>query len=289
MYESLLPLLACPACKYESLIFKGHSKEGRLVEGTLACSQCTQQYPVEDEIAILVDPAQQGDEWHWEVDIESLETFAAFDTAYANSMPADVRSNRPLLISRMMHVANQSEGPIIDIATGRGVLLRELSLLLTHDHPLIGIDIDLKVLRGLQRFLRRGGLYEQVSLIAMDAKSLALRAGSMGTVTSWFGLNNVPEAQPALHQAERVLASGGKLVTSILNVRPDTPSHLLASDAGFADFLTEDAVRTCFAETTLTLKTLETITESLWPGNPYDALPLMGERFYHRLIIAQKQ
>ena len=289
MYESLLPLLACPACKHESLSFMGHSCEGRLVDGTLACSHCTQQYPVENEIAVLVDPAQHIDDWHWEVDIESLETFAAFDTAYANSMPADVRGNRPLLISRIMHVANQSEGPILDIATGRGVLLRELSLLLTNDYPLIGIDIDLKVLRGLQRFLRRAGLYEPVSLIAMDAKDIAFRAGSMGVVTSWFGFNNVPEAWPALQQAEAVLAPGGFLATSVLNVLPDSPSHLLASDAGFADFLTEDAVRASFAETSLTLKTLETITESLWPGNPYDALPLMGERFYHRLVIAQKQ
>lgn len=289
MYESILPLLACPSCRHDVLTFKGATEDDRLVNGTLTCSQCRHDYPIENEIATLVDPNQPGDEWQWEVDIENLETFAAFDTAYANSMPATVRQNRPLLVSRIMHVANQSEGPILDIATGRGVLLRELALLLTSDYPLIGIDIDPKVLRGLQRFLRRSGLYDPVSLIVMDVRNLAFRPASVGTVTSWFGFNNVPDPQIALQEVERVLVAGGRLATSILNVGATSPTHALAREAGFADFLTDEAVEARFSQTSLTLTGLEAITEGRWPRNPYAALPLAGEQFYHRLIFAKKE
>jgi len=53
--------------------------------------------------------------------------------------------------------------------------------------------------------------------------------------------------------------------------------------------VTDEAVSASFAAASLALRNLETITESRWPGNPYDALPLIGERFFHRLVIAQKE
>ena len=288
MFKSILPLLACPMCHNESLVFDGSSQDDRFVDGSLTCAGCERVYPVENEIADLADPAKSINEWEWEVDIENLDTFAAFDTAYARSMPATVRRNLPLLVNRIMHVANRSEGPILDVATGRGVLLRELALLLTTDQPIIGIDVDMKVLRGLQRFLRHRGLYDEVSLISMDAKRLALRSNAIGTVTSWFGFNNVPDAPPAMRETQRVLASGGRLATAILNVDPTSTTYRIAEEAGFSDFLTDENARINLAAATLLIERLETYAAGSWPGNPYDALPLKGESFSHRLLVAQK-
>lgn len=288
MFKSILPLLACPTCRNESLTFDGYSQDDRLVDGSLTCVGCGRVYPVENEIADLSEHAEEAGEWEWEVDIENLDTFAAFDTAYTQTMPATVLRNYPPLINRIMRVANQSEGPILDVATGRGVLLREMALLLATNQPVIGVDIDMKVLRGLQRFLRRKGLYDEVSLISMDAKRLALHSNAIGAVTSWFGFNNVPDVASAIREAQRVLAPGGRLAAAILNVDPTSTTYHVAAEAGFSDLLTDENTRINLTAAALQIEKLETYAAGIWPGNPYDALPLKGESFSHRLLVAQK-
>jgi ubiquinone/menaquinone biosynthesis C-methylase UbiE len=236
----------------------------------------------------LIDPDISKSDWEWEVDIEERETFDAFDQAYLNSMPTTVRQVLPLLIGRMVQIVNRAAGPILDIATGRGVLLRELALLLKVDQPLIGIDIDRKVLRGTQGYLRRRGLYDEVSLAVMDAKHLAFKPATMGLVTSWFGFNNMPEATAALTEVQRVLQPGGELAATVLNVDTLSNTHLIAEEAGFADLLTQEKVVASLEAAGLHFDRTETFIEGVWPGNPYDALPLKGDRFVYRLVIAQR-
>ena len=141
MLDRLLPLLCCPICK-ESLAFEGRRAGGRLVQGTLQCPACARVFSVDDEIPNLLDPSTVLPEWEWEVDIETPETFDAFDQAYLNSMPTAVRQVQPLVFGRMVHLVDRSQGPILDVATGRGVLLRQMALLLKVDQPLLGIDLD---------------------------------------------------------------------------------------------------------------------------------------------------
>jgi uncharacterized protein YbaR (Trm112 family)/tRNA A58 N-methylase Trm61 len=287
MHERLLPLLCCPIC-HESLLFQGRKGGGRLVQGVLTCPACARGYPVDDEIPHLLDVSTVASAWEWEVDIETPETFDAFDQAYLTSMPLGVRQVQPLVFGRIVHLVDQAQGPILDVATGRGVLLRQLALLLKVDQPLLGIDIDPKVLRGTQRYLRRRGLYDEVSLAVMDARHLALHALSMGMATSWFGFNNMPNPADALQEIQRVLAVSGDLVATALNVDVLSNSHLIAEGAGFAGFLTREEIETSLKSVGLGLDRTEVFIEGVWPGNPYDALPLKGDRYMHRLVIARR-
>jgi len=287
MYENLIPILSCPTCG-GGLSYDGITRDDRLFSGRLQCNDCSHLYPVEDEIPILIDPAKSSFDWEWEVDIEAGETFDAFDHAYYGSLPPDAREARAYLINRIVHMCNQSPGPILDVATGRGVLLRDLALLLVTDQPLLGMDIDQKVLRGTQGFLRRRGLYDPVSLAVMDAKRLALRGETIGLVTTWFGFNNMPEAAAALQEAFRVLMPGGKLIAATLDVRRASTTYKVANEAGFADFLTDEHIDYHLQAAGLTLERVETFATGIWPGNPYDAIPLRGDWFAHRLVLASR-
>ena len=288
MHERLLPLLCCPIC-HESLTFEGRKGAGRLMQGTLTCQACARGYPVEDEIPRLLDPGAAVTDWEWEVDIEMPETFDAFDQAYLTSMPLAVRQALPLVFGRIVHLVDAAAGPILDVATGRGVLLRQMALLLKVDQPLLGIDIDAKVLRGTQKFLRRHGLYDEVSLAVMDARRLALHGQTMGVATSWFGFNNMPAPRDALQETQRVLAMGGELIATALNVEMLSNSHLIAEEAGFAGFLTREEIESSLKSVGLELDRTEAFIEGVWPGNPYDALPLKGDRYAHRLVAARRR
>lgn len=287
MYDCWLPVLCCPTCM-GTLTFEGAAEDGRLLKGSLKCLGCENLYLVDDEIPYLVDPKVSQFDWEWAVEIEANETFEAFDQAYFGSIPESARDARPHLLNRIVQLANHSRGPILDVATGRGVLLRELALLLTVDQPVLGIDIDRKVIRGTQRFLRRRGLYDAVSLAVMDARHLAIRSESLGTVTSWFGFNNIPEALIAIRETSRVLTRNGDFVVSSLCVEDDSNTFRVAEEAGFSDFLSSQKVRESMESAGVMIDRLETFADGTWPWNPYDAIPLPGDKFYHRLIIAHR-
>lgn len=59
MKPELMEILACPVCKGDlTLTVKEESDEG-IVAGTLHCTNCSQDYPIEDSIPNLLPPSMQ--------------------------------------------------------------------------------------------------------------------------------------------------------------------------------------------------------------------------------------
>ncbi len=57
MRRDLMDILACPVCK-GSLELKVEQEEGEeIVKGTLICSKCPEEYPIEDSIPNLLPPS----------------------------------------------------------------------------------------------------------------------------------------------------------------------------------------------------------------------------------------
>ena len=57
MHKDLVDILVCPTCK-EPLRLTVEVEEGDdVVEGSLECTVCGVVYPIEDSIAILLDPS----------------------------------------------------------------------------------------------------------------------------------------------------------------------------------------------------------------------------------------
>ena len=57
MRRDLLDILACPVCKgpLELNVLKEEGEE--IVEGTLGCGQCQEEYPIEDSTPNLLPPS----------------------------------------------------------------------------------------------------------------------------------------------------------------------------------------------------------------------------------------
>ena len=56
MRKDLMDILACPMCKGE-LKLKIEKEEGdEVMEGTLSCAKCNEDYPIEDGIPNLLPP-----------------------------------------------------------------------------------------------------------------------------------------------------------------------------------------------------------------------------------------
>ena len=60
MNESLLDILCCPLDKHE-LTLEDAEGDDEIESGTLVCTECGEQYPIEDGIPNLLPPDMRSD------------------------------------------------------------------------------------------------------------------------------------------------------------------------------------------------------------------------------------
>jgi ubiquinone/menaquinone biosynthesis C-methylase UbiE len=96
------------------------------------------------------------------------------------------------------------EGPIIDLASGRGdlaeLLVRKLK------QPIVFTDFSPQILRRNRQWLEFFGLYERVSLLVFDARRSPFKDGAIKVMTTNLGLINIEEAENLLIELKRIVS-----------------------------------------------------------------------------------
>lgn len=59
MKPDLLEILRCPVCRGELELTSRSEASGEIVSGTLRCSRCSVDYPIEDGIPDLLPPNER--------------------------------------------------------------------------------------------------------------------------------------------------------------------------------------------------------------------------------------
>lgn len=57
MKRELMDILACPVCKGELTLAVEKEDGEEIVEGTLSCQACSEEYPIQETIPNLLPPA----------------------------------------------------------------------------------------------------------------------------------------------------------------------------------------------------------------------------------------
>jgi len=118
---------------------------------------------------------------------------------------------------RLVELAAPRSGMVaLDLATGTG----DIAFLL-HDRAArtIGLDVTLRMIE-LARTKRSAAAAPQ--FIVGDMTALPFPAGSMDTITTGYGLRNVPDLTVAIDEIYRVLRRGGQVLSLDFN-RPSDP------------------------------------------------------------------
>jgi demethylmenaquinone methyltransferase/2-methoxy-6-polyprenyl-1,4-benzoquinol methylase len=118
---------------------------------------------------------------------------------------------------RVVRLARVGAGDrVLDLATGTG----DLAFLLgKHSSRVIGLDLTFRMIQ-LARAKRAGG--RSPAFMVGDMMTLPFATGSFDTVTTGYGLRNVPELGVSIAEIYRVLADGGQLLSLDFN-RPANP------------------------------------------------------------------
>jgi len=150
------------------------------------------------------------------------EAAAAIELAEPGLYTAPVRnlSKRMLdeVAARTRDLAGN--GPVVDLASGRGALLTRIA---ETGGMVVGTDASIRVLRRDQRWFECRGLAERVSMVAADMRHIPFRDASIGVLTTNLGLDNLspPEALDDVLSECRRVTSGTFLAICQAEVTDD--------------------------------------------------------------------
>ena len=256
MQKYLVKMLECPKChgKLDWDITEQSKEHIELADAS--CKKCSSTYPIRDGIGVfLTTDLKQNDLWE-QVDsrldqllkqypeIEKRLMDAPLDTlgAVDQHFRGDVHLNRgereaattAYSIARkglysadtikcwdnqMDYVINevsQSKGPIVDLASGACGLVRRMLKALPNS--IVVTDFSPTVLVRNRKWLMEQGLYDRVSLLAIDARQTPFATDSISFLTTLLGLNNIQNPGNLLEELSRIV--NGKLL-AVSNFYPE--------------------------------------------------------------------
>jgi hypothetical protein len=117
---------------------------------------------------------------------------------------------------------SSGKSPVIDLASGRCYLVEQLAAKL--DRPIMATDFSPRILRQDKRRLEFEGLYNQVSLLAFDARLTPFRDNSVETLTTNLGLPNIEDPGALLKELRRIV-KGSFFVISHFFPEADTKNE----------------------------------------------------------------
>lgn len=274
MYDYLIGMLQCPACR-GALDWQVQERHGdRVQTATARCIQCAAEYPVRDGIAIFLTPdLPREDLWAavegqlskylrenpeiraqlMDQPLKDLEPADQFFRAMvleeqgkyqqAQMIMSQVESRlytQETLIcqesqfSYLVEHVRRTTGPVVDLASGRGALVLEMARYT--DRPIVATDFSLQVLRRDRERLDALGYGHRVSLLAMDARRTPFKAGAIGTLTTNQGLGNIREGEGLLKEMRRIVC-GDFLAVTHFYPEVDSTNRAVIEELGLAGVL----------------------------------------------------
>lgn len=333
MKTYLIEMLECPAC-HEALEWAiDEQVEGRIETARARCKACETVYPVREGIGIFLTPDQSSDDLWEQVESHLSQHLRAHPEIEHSLMEAPLESLAPadqlfrsmVLDERQQHARAKEaaelaetgvytreyldcsqrqidtaidllcevRGPVVDLASGMGRLVEEM--IRCFEREIVATDLSPRVLRGNRRRLESFKLYDQMSLLAFDARRTPFKDGSIETMTTYLGLANIREPRSLLKELGRIV-SGTFLALSVF-YPPDDEANLGAiRELGLEGLLTRREALQAFREAGWEVELLDTCTSRALPtpkgvvlqGAGIDALPVAETTLEWGLISARK-
>jgi len=243
MHTYLIEMLECPACHGDLDWRLTERDDRRVLAADIRCRACGTVYAVREGIGLFLTPELSGDDpWQqadsrlarflrehpdaeWRLMQTPLDTLNPADQLFralvweerghfAEAQAAEDRANVGLytpeylacLKSECEYVIEQlstPDGPIVDLASGRGYLVKQLARQL--QRSIVASDVSPRILRRDRDRLEFDGVYDAVSLLAFDARRTPFKSGSVKTLTTNLGLPNIREPGHLLAELRRIV------------------------------------------------------------------------------------
>lgn len=295
MYREMLELLVCPDCHSSFQLTEISVIDEEIIEGILWCEHGHRYWIHEGVVDFCTQEQGMANQWsemYQETDYETLDK----EIEQAQSAEEIARQNQ--LFERFIEeLSTLKQGTIVDIASGRGMLLRALAPHLNAQVQLIATDLSYQVLRYDRLKLKKINPHLRVNYLTCDATKLPLKDGCVDRAVSFFGIANMLGlVDQGIQEAARILKSGGKLLNALIVIHEH--SRGFAALQQFCQENEADGAQQAYVLSTLQAMhqaafptvACQVVYEGISPVNDQqlDLLPYPGEWFGQIIFSGEK-
>lgn len=295
MYQDILNVMCCPVCRsgfrLESLELEGDD----VTEGSLTCGE-GHRYAIRRGVVDFCSKEQtMGNQWsetYKETDYETLD-----QEIESTKSESEKRQQESVLDAVVSEFSDMEQGLVVDIASGRGMLLTKLARTFKAPVHVLAVDLSFEVLKYDRLKVRKINPDLHVTYLACDATALPLKSGVLDAAVSFFGIANMAGiVDQGLQETARVLKPGGKLINTFVLIKEHSKGYDVLSQVCAENqmtgaekvYLQEESTRlhgAYFSAADCRI-VCEGIKEPM--ENPVDLLPYPGEWFGYALFKCQK-
>ena len=293
MYSSILSVLRCPHCGAEFELEAAKTEGEEITEGKITCKN-GHGFSVRNGV-LDFNSQEQKDLNSWS-EYYKDESYERLDREADLQQTENQRKIRKDFFDGIIEEAKKlEEGYLLDIATGRGLLLRELLKKTDTNVHVISADLSFQVLKYDRVKLREINPQVKVSYIACDAAKLPVASESIDTVCTFVGFSNMMDLmEDGIREAARVLKNGAPLINSAVYMDKDADGAKKAA-AYLAEIGMAGAEKIYIRDelTAIHKKYFDNVREKIiYEGIAEkaegDLIPCEGEWFANAVIVAEK-
>lgn len=293
MYKAIMNYLCCPKCRGSLSLRVDIENEDDVWEGTLTCVS-GHTYRISRGVADF-NSKEQGFVNQWE-SMSEEQSFAELDREMDTKNPAEMLHRREIVLDAIVSaVSDRNCKVVLDIASGRGLMLTKLVKTLDDDVHIISIDLSAFVLKYDYQKLKRISPNKKISYLACDATNLPLKDHVIDAATTYGGFSNmIGCAGEALRDAYRAIKPGGILVDSYVVIKKESRGyemlHQVCTDqniTGAEDFFLHDELTKHHGDLFSAVE-CNTVFDGIGVGNGMDLLPYHGEWYAEQVFVSEK-
>lgn len=291
MYKEILKLLKCPKCNGELSLTVEKEENSEIIDGKLSCNDGYDWIIREGIINFGSVEQELANNW-----TESYEQYddAEIDKKLLEGVPQNFRiisDKAKKFISD--NINNKDNEFILDIATGRGGLFKEMVKHLKTESQIICTDLSFVVLKYDRLNAKKINPGAKVNYIACDATNLPFKDNTIDTAVSFFGIANMLDlAANGIKEAKRVLKVGQSLFDSYTIIKEDSEGFKTIKEfckdnkiIGGEEFTLKTGIEKAYIKAKFDRTDMVTIGESIGEKNDFDLIPFEGEWF--AIVVAE--
>lgn len=285
MYIEILELLKCPQCSCELSLDVKREESSEILEGRLICNS-GHNYIINEGV-INFNSLEQTLTNNWTESYEQYD-YDELDKKILEKVPKNqIQLGNKVKEYIIESIKNNENEFILDIATGRGELFREILKFSKHNSQIICTDLSFEVLKYDRLKAKKINDSVKVNYIACDATNLPFKDNTIDTNVSFYGIQNMLSlASDGIRESRRVLKLGKKALDSYIIIDEYSKGfktlRRFCEDntiIGAENVAIKSGIEKAYTEANFTRTDIITIGESIGEKNELDVLPFENEWF----------
>lgn len=285
MYREIVNLLKCPKCSENLCLSIEIEENTEIIEGKLSCKNGHNWVIQHGIINFASEEQELTNNW-----TEAYEEFN--DEEMDKKILEGVPQNQKFLVDKAKEyiidrIYSENNKFILDIATGRGSLFKEMIKDLKNESQIICTDLSFTVLKHDRLRGKEINPDAKVNYVACDATQLPFKDNSIDFAVSFFGIQNMLNlAGKGIDQVKRVLKSERMFLDSYIIIKEDSDGFIKFKDfctcnniMGAEEFTIKTGIEKAYAIADLPIRNMKNIGESIGEKNELDLIPFEKEWF----------